>query len=72
MKVCVHMQIASQVVENLPAKPEPQETWLRSRGQEDPYRRKWQPVPLFLHGKSHGQRTLASYSAQGCKELDMT
>ena len=35
-----------------------------------PQRRKWQPTPVFLPGKSHGQRTLASYSPQGHKESD--
>ena len=34
--------------------------------------RKWQPVPVFLPGESHGQRSLAGYSAWGCKELDVT
>ena len=29
---------------------------------EDPWRRKWQPTPLFLPGQSHGQRSLAGYS----------
>ena len=24
-----------------------------------PWRRKWQPTPVFLPGKSHGQRSLA-------------
>ena len=38
--------------------------------QEDPWRRKWQPTPAFLPGKSHGQRSLAGYSPQGHKELD--
>ena len=33
-----------------------------------PWRRKWQPTPLFLPGKSHGQRSLVGYSPQGCKE----
>ena len=37
-----------------------------------PWRRKWQPTPVFLSGKSHGQRSLVGYSPQGCKELDMT
>ena len=37
-----------------------------------PWRRKWQPTPVFLPGKSHGQRSLAGYSPWGCKELDMT
>ena len=26
------------------------------------WRRKWQPIPLFLPGESHGQRRLAGYS----------
>ena len=30
-------------------------------------RRKWQPTPLFLPGKSRGQRSLAGYGPQGCK-----
>ena len=35
-----------------------------------PWRRKSQPTPVFLPGKSHGQRSLAGYSPQGHKELD--
>ena len=27
-----------------------------------PWRRKWQPTPIFFPGKSHGQRSLAGYS----------
>ena len=34
--------------------------------------RKWQPTPIFLPGKSHGQRTLVDYSPWGRKELDTT
>ena len=37
-----------------------------------PWRRAWQPTPVFLPGKSHGQRILASYSPQGCNESDTT
>jgi len=37
-----------------------------------PWRRKWQPTPIFLLGKSHGWRCLAGYSPQGRKESDMT
>ena len=37
-----------------------------------PRRRKWQPTPVFLPGKSHGQRGLAGYSPWGPKESDMT
>ena len=35
-----------------------------------PWRRKWHPTPVFLLGKFHGQRSLASYSPQGHKESD--
>ena len=35
-------------------------------------RRKWQPTPGSLRGKSHGQRSLAGYSPWDCKESDMT
>ena len=34
------------------------------------WRRKWQPTPVFLPGKSHGQRSPVGYSPWGCKELD--
>ena len=34
-----------------------------------PWRRKWQPTPVFLPGKSHGQRILAGYSPRGCKRV---
>ena len=37
-----------------------------------PWRRKWQPTPVFLHGKFHGQRSLVGYSPWGCKESDTT
>ena len=35
-----------------------------------PWRRKWQPTPVFLPGESHGQRSLAGCSPQGRKESD--
>ena len=37
-----------------------------------PWRRAWQPTPVFLPGESHRQRSLAGYSPQSCKELDTT
>ena len=37
-----------------------------------PWRRKWQPTPVLLPAKSHGQRNLASYSLWGHKRLDRT
>ena len=30
-----------------------------------PWRRKWQPTPVFLPGESHGQRSLVGYSPWG-------
>ena len=37
-----------------------------------PWRRTQQPTPVFLPGESHGQRSLANYSPQGCKESNTT
>ena len=37
-----------------------------------PWRRAWQPTPVFLSEESHGQRSLVGYSPCDCKELDMT
>ena len=34
-----------------------------------PWRRKWQPFPVFLPKKSHGQRILAGYSPWGHKQV---
>ena len=53
------------VVKNLPAK---QEMWIQSLGWEDPLEKEM----AFLPGKSHGQRSLASYSPCSHKELDTT
>ena len=36
------------------------------------WRRAWQPTPVFMPGESHGQRSLAGYSAMGCTDLDTT
>ena len=35
-------------------------------------RRKWQPTPVLLPGKSHGRRSLVGYSPGGPKESDTT
>ena len=37
-----------------------------------PWRRGWQPAPVFLPGESCGQRSLVNYSPWGHKESDMT
>jgi len=45
-----------------------QESWVWSLGQKDPLDK--EPTPVFLPGKSHGQRNLTGYSPWGQKELD--
>ena len=37
-----------------------------------PWRRKWQPTPGLLPGKSYGRRSLVGYSPWDGKELDTT
>ena len=36
------------------------------------WRRKWQPTPVLLPGKSHGQRSLIGYHPWGHEESDTT
>ena len=37
-----------------------------------PWRRTWQPIPVFLPGTSHGQRSLGATLHEITKELDLT
>ena len=37
-----------------------------------PWRRAWQPTPVFFPGESHGQRGLVGYSPPGRRESDTT
>ena len=64
----------AQVVRNLPAV---RETQVLSLGLEDPgrscvrkipWRRQWQPTPVFLPGECHGWRSLVGCSPWGRKE----
>ena len=64
--------LVAQMVKNPSAM---QETWVQSLGREDPWRREWQPTPVFLLRESNGQRSLAisqriRHGAH--KELDTT
>ena len=62
------------VVENLPGNAEDArdacgfDSWVG----KIPWRRKWQPTPVFLPEESHGQRSLAGYSPWGCKETRLS
>ena len=60
------MSLIAQLVKNPPAMQF--DPWVR----KIPWRRKWQSIPVFLPGESHGQRSLVGYSLWGYKELDMT
>ena len=44
--------------------------WFNPWVRKIPWKRKWQPTPVFLLSKSHVQRNLAGYSPQSLKELD--
>ena len=51
--------LVAQSVKNPPAVQEMGfDPWVR----KIPWRRKWQPTPVFLPGESHGQRSLVGYS----------
>jgi len=63
--------LGGSVIKNLPAnagdtKRHRFEPWVRKIS----WRIKWQPTPVFLLEKSHGQRSLVGYSPWGCKESD--
>ena len=70
-----HTYKASQValvVKNLPANAgDLRDTGFDPWVRKIPWRRKWQPIPVFLPGESHGQRSWVGYS-QRVAESDMT
>ena len=65
----VTASLVAQMVKNLPAM---QETQVQCLGQKDPLEKGMATPSVFLSGKSHGQRSLASYSPWGRKESDTT
>ena len=44
--------------------------WVGSLNWDSPLEKEWQPTPVFLPGKFHGQRGLAGYSAWDRGESD--
>ena len=58
----------AQAAKNL---PEVQETWVQSLGRDDPLEN-GMVTPVFLSGKSHGQRSLVDCSPWGHTESDTT
>ena len=67
--LCSKASLVSQTVKNLPAMREAQ---VLSLGQEDHWRREWQPTPVYLPGEFHGQRSLADYSPWDHGKSEMT
>ena len=60
-----------QVVKNQPANAgDVRDASLIPGSGRFPWRRACQPIPPFLSGESHGQRSLAGYGPRGLKELD--
>ena len=57
------------MVKNLPAM---QRTRFNPWVGKPPWRRTWQPTPVFLPGKFHGQRSLVGESPWGLRESDTT
>ena len=60
------------MVKNLPANAEGLRDAGSIPGSGIPWRRTWQPTPVFLPGESHGQRNLAGYSPWDREESDTT
>ena len=60
------------VVKNLPAKAGDAKNSDLIPGLGRSSDRKWQPTPVSLPGKSHGQRRLAGYGPRGHREWDVT
>ena len=67
-----HLVRASLMAQRVKCLPAVQETWVQSLGWEIPWRRKWQPTPVLLPGKSRGWRSLVGYSPWGLEESDTT
>ena len=61
-------QTLSSVAQTVKRLPAMWETWVG----KIPWRRKWQPTPVLLPGKFHGQRSLVNYSPRGRKESGTT
>ena len=58
--------LVAQTVKRLPIMPETGfSLWVR----KIPWRRKWQPTPVFLPGKSHGERSPGGLQSMGLQRV---
>ena len=63
---------ASGIRTHLPTQVRLKRHWFNPWVRKTPWRRAWQPTPLFLPGEFHGQKSLVGYNLWGHTELDMT
>ena len=79
----VHKEFTCIILSGIPVDPAGLPWWLSACNAGDPgsipgsgrssdLEKKWQPIPVFLPGESHGQRSLAGYIPWGRKEVDMS
>ena len=61
--------LVAQMVKSLPAM---WEIWVWSLDGKMPWKRKWQPTPVFLPGEFQGQRNLVGYGPWGRKKSNTT
>ena len=65
----VRTSLVAHMVKHLPTM---RETWVQSLGRKISWRRKRQPIPVLLPGKSYGKRSLVGYHPGSHKESDTT
>ena len=61
------VSLGGAVVKNPPANTGDTRTQMQSLSRKDPLEKEMATTPVFLPGKSHGQRSLAGYSPWRCK-----
>ena len=71
-KQFINEPVASLVAQMVKSLSAMQETGFNLWVRKIPWIRKWQPTPVCLPGKSHGQSSLVGYSPWHCKESDTT
>ena len=76
LTLTLSLSLSQEYCQGFPGGSDGKRVCLQCRGLRfDPWvrkfscRRKWQPTPVLLPGKSHGLRSLAGYSPWGCKRV---
>ena len=72
---CMKVKSESEVAQSCPTLRDPMDcslpdlTWVQFLDQKIPWRRKWQPTPVFLPGKSQGQKEPGGLQFMGSKRV---